>query len=124
MAYPRSRRRWPKVLGAVLLVLVALLFVGGLVLDRVLTSQARKQADELSARLGRPVTVGAIYTKLLTGFGVRVTDVGIGAGPGEGAPLLDLKRVEVRVGLLRALFSAGKSLVVHEAVIEGLDRKS
>src|SRR5690242_19529558 len=101
MADPLPRRRWPKVLAGVVLVLV----VGSLVLDRVLTSQARRQADELSARLGRPVTIGAISTKVLTGFGVRVTDVGIGAGPGEGAPLLELKRAEVRVGLLRALFS-------------------
>jgi AsmA protein len=120
MADPRPRRRWPKILGIVALVLVALLVVGSLVLDRVLTSQARKQADALAARLGRPVTIGAISTKLLTGFGVRVTGVGIGAGPGEGAPLLELERAEVRVGLLRVLFSGGKSLLVHEAVVSGL----
>jgi AsmA protein len=117
---PTPRRRWPRILGAIVLVLVVLLVIGALVLDRVLTSQARQQAETVSAQLGRPVTIGAVETKLLTGLGVRVSDVTVGGRPDEGAPLLQLKRAEVSVGFLRALFSLGKDILVRRAVVDGL----
>ena len=120
MADPTPRRRWPKVLGAIVAVLVVLLVIASLVLDRVLTSEARKQAETLSAQLGRPVSIGAVSTTLLTGLGVKVSDVAIGARPDEGAPLLQLRRAEVSVGLLRALFSGGKDILVRSAVVNGL----
>ena len=120
MANPTPRRRWPKVLGAIVVVLVVLLVVAALVLDRVLTSEARKQAETLSAQLGRPVTIGSVETKLLTGLGVKVSDVGIGGRPDEGVPLLQLKRAEVSVGLFRAVFSGGKDILVRRAIVEGL----
>lgn len=120
MTEPRRRRKWPKILGAVVLVLVVLLAAGVFALDRILLSQARKQAQTLSTQLGRPVTIGDIETKLWGGIGARVTDVSVGAGEGEGLPLAELRRAEVDVGLLRALRSGGKDVHVREAVIEGL----
>ena len=48
MADPTPRRRWPKVLGAIVAVLIVLVVIASLVLDRVLTSEARKQAETLS----------------------------------------------------------------------------
>src|SRR5205823_1241237 len=53
-------------------------------------------------------------------LGVRVSDVQIGAASGEEMPLVDLKRAEVRVALLRAIFSAGKSVQVRSAEVQGL----
>jgi AsmA protein len=120
MPDPRPRRRWPRVVGAVLVVLVLLLAVGVLALDRVLLSQARKQADVLSRQLGRPVSIGGLSTKLWGGLGVKADDVRIGAGEGEELPLLELRRAEVDVALLRALRTLGKELHVREAVLEGL----
>jgi AsmA protein len=61
-----------------------------------------------------------VATKLLTGLGVRVSDVQIGAAAGEDVPLVDLKRVEVRMALLRAIFSAGKTVQIHSAEVQGL----
>ena len=86
MQDPRPRRRWPKVVGAVLVVLVLLVVAGVLALDRILLSQVRKQTDVLARDLGRPISVGGVATKLWGGLGVRVTDVTIGAGEGEDVP--------------------------------------
>jgi AsmA protein len=113
-------RRWPKVLGAVAVVLVIAVVVGVLALDRILLSQVRKQTDQLSRDLGRPVTVEGVKTKLLGGLGLRLTGVGIGPADGEGLPLLELPRAEVEADLVRALRSRGQDLVVREAVVEGL----
>src|SRR5205823_1598278 len=90
------------------------------VLDGILTSKARQQAQELSQEWGRPVQIGGVAVKLLTGLGVSVSDVEIGAAPGEDLPLVDLKRVEVKMALLRALFSAGKSVEIRSAEVRDL----
>ncbi len=116
----RARRRWPKVVGAVLVLLVLLVVAGVLALDRILLSQVRKQTDALARDLGRPVSVGGVATKLWGGLGVRVTDVTIGAGEGEDVPLAELRRVEVEASVLRAVRTRGKELHVRDAVLEGL----
>jgi AsmA protein len=120
MTDPRPRRRWPKILGVAAVVLLILGAVAVLALDRLLLSQARKQAATLSQQLGRPVTIGALATKLWGGVGVKVTDVAIGAGPGEDVPLVELRRAEVEAHLWRALRSRGQDIRVREAVVEGL----
>lgn len=104
----------------VVAVLVLGVFAGLQVLDSVLTAKAQAQAETLTAQLHRPVRIGSVATKLLTGLGVRVSEVSIGAGPGEELPLLTLKRVEVKVALLKALFSGGKDVDVRSAEIQGL----
>lgn len=116
----RARRRWPKVVGAVLVFLVLLVVAGVLALDRILLSQVRKQTDALARDLGRPVSVGGVATKLWGGLGVRVTDVTIGAGEGEDVPLAELRRAEVEASVLRAVRTRGKELHVRDAVLEGL----
>ena len=120
MTSPGTRRRWPKVAGALLLVLVLLVAGAVFALDAILLSQARKRTDALSQQLGRPITVGGVKTKLLGGLGVRVTDVGVGAGPGEEVPLVTLRRAEVEADLWRAIRSGGKEIHVGSAVLEGL----
>jgi AsmA protein len=113
-------KRWQKIVGVAFAILVVLVVVVSFVLDGILTSKAREQAQELSQQWGRPVQIGSIATKLLTGLGVRVSDVQIGAASGEDVPLVDLKRAEVKVALLRAIFSAGKSVEVRSAEAQGL----
>lgn len=113
-------RRGPKVLGIVAAVVLLLVVVGVLALDRILLSVGRREAATLSQELSRPIALGGVATKLWGGLGVKVTGVSIGPGPGERVQLLDLRRAEVTVGVLRALLSGGKEIVVHEAVVEGL----
>ncbi len=116
-----ARKRWPIVLGVVLGALVVVIAIGSFVLDSVLTSKAREEAAKLSQQLGRPVTVGAVSTRVLTGLGVAVKDVGLGPAAGEGLPLAQVKRIEVRAALLRALLSRGKDVLVRSAEVDGLD---
>lgn len=116
---PLLRRTWVRWLLAAVVVLAALVTVGLLVLDRVLTSKAREATAELSRKWGRPVELEAVATRLVP-FGVKVTGVRIGAAPGEPKPLLELPRAEVRVGLLRAIGSLGKDVVVKSAEVDGL----
>src|SRR6267142_2594467 len=113
-------KRWQKVLLIAVAALVVLLVVVSFVLDGILTSKAKEQAQKLSKEWGRPVEVGSVSTTLLTGLGARVAGVKIGAAQGEDVPLVDLKRVEVKMALLRALFSAGKSVEVRSAEAQGL----
>ncbi len=101
-------------------VLVIAIFAGLQVLDSFLTKKAHGEAQALSLQLHRPVQIGGVATKLLTGLGVQVNDISVGAGPGEDLPLLDLKRVEVKAGLLEAIFSGGKKIEVRSAELQGL----
>src|SRR4030081_3605262 len=110
-----GKRRWPIVVGAVVGALVLVVIIGLFVLDSVLTSKAHDQATKLSQQLGRPVTIGSVSTKVLTGFGAAVNDVGIGPAAGEGLPLAQVKRADVRIALLRAIFSGGKDVRVRAA---------
>jgi AsmA protein len=113
-------RRWPWVLGIAAAVLAVLLVVGVLSLDRVLLRVAREQAADYSRKLGRPVAVEGVATQLWGGLGVKVSGLSVGAGPGEGVPLLELPRAEVNVGLLRTLLSRGRVLRIDRAVVHGL----
>jgi AsmA protein len=108
------------VVGALVLVLVAALVVAVLALDSILLSAAREQADALGRDLGRPVSIGGLRTKLRGGIGLRVSDVSIGAGPGEDAPFATLARAEVEADLVKALRSRGAEIDVREAVLQGL----
>src|SRR3954465_9793462 len=113
-------KRWQKIVGITALVVVVALVVVSFVLDGILTSKAKEEAQKLSQEWGRPVEIGGVATKLLTGLGVRVSNVQIGAAQGEDVPLVDLQKVEVRMALLRAIFSAGKSVEVRSAELQGL----
>src|SRR6266446_2372064 len=116
-----GKKRWPIVAVAVLGVLVLVVAIGLFVLDSVLTSKAHDEATKLSQQLGRPVTIGSVSTKVLTGFGAAVKDVGIGPAAGEGLPLAQVKRVDVRAALLRAIRSGGKDVLIRSAEIDGLN---
>jgi AsmA protein len=115
-----SPRRWPKILAGVLLLLALLGVAAAFTLDRLLTSAARDQAARLSGRWQRPVEIGAVKTTFLTGLGVRVDGVRIGAAAGEARPLLELDRAVVKLELLRALRSGGRDVRVRSAELHGL----
>lgn len=104
------------VLGVIVVALVVLSFV----IDGIATSKARDQAEKLSREWGRPVQIGSVAVKFLTGLGVRVSDVQIGPAAGEPLPLVDLKRVEVKMALIKAALSGGKDVEIRSAVIDGL----
>jgi len=88
---------------------------------RLAGSNGHEQATKLSQQLGRPVTTGSVSTKFLTGFGAAVKDVSVGPAAGEGLPLAQIKRADVRIGLLRTAFSRGKDVPVHSVEVDGLN---
>ncbi len=116
----KSSRKFVVILGSVLLVLV----IGGAIalsiLDSVLLKEARAQASTFGQKIGRPITIEKISTRIILGTSVRVSGVRIGPASGEELPLLDLPRVEVTPKLLKALTSRGKQLEVRSVEIEGL----
>src|SRR3954464_1584585 len=113
-------KRWQKIVAIVAAALVVAVIVLSFVADGIITSKAREQAQKLSQEWGRPVEIDSVATKLLTGLGVRVSGVRIGAAPGEDVPLVSLERVEVKMALLKAIFSAGKTVEVKSAEVQGL----
>jgi AsmA protein len=118
MPETRTRRRvWP---WAVLAAVVVLVVVGVLALDALLLSRARAYAADFGQELGREIRIGGLRTKFLGGLGVRVSDVAIGPGAGEDAPILELRRAEVEADLLLAARTRGRELHVREVVLEGL----
>ncbi|HYY53648.1 MAG TPA: AsmA family protein, partial [Myxococcales bacterium] len=88
-------KRWQKIVAIAVGVIIVLVVILSFVLDGILTSKAKEQTQKLSQEWGRPVQIGGVATKLLTGLGVRVSGVQIGTAAGEDVPLLDLQRVEV-----------------------------
>ncbi len=119
-----THRRWPLVVGGLLISILVLLAVavvaGAYYLDGVLLAAAREQAAKVGARTGRTVEIQGVATKLLGGVGVRVSGLSVGPGPGEDRPLASLKGAELEVDLVGALRSRGKSVVIKKAVLEGL----
>ena len=113
-------KRWQKIVAVAVGTIVVVVLAASLILDSVLSSKAREQAQELSRQWDRPVRIGSVSTKFLTGLGARVSDLQIGAARGEDVPLVALQDVSVRVGLIQALFSLGKSVEVHSAEVRGL----
>ena len=113
-------KRWQKVVAIAALALVVIVGILLFVLDAIITSQAHAQAAKLSQEWGRPVTVGSVATKLITGLGVRVSDVQIGPAQGEDLPLVELERLDVKLSLLRAALSKGKDIDIRSAEIDGL----
>jgi len=113
-------KRWQKIVAIVAAALVVAVIVLSFVADGIITSKAREQAQKLSQEWGRPVEIDSVATKLLTGLGVRVSGVRIGAAQGEDVPLVSLERVEVKMALLKAIFSAGKTVEVKSAEVQGL----
>jgi AsmA protein len=115
-----AKRRWPKVLAVVVLVLGGAGVAGAMVLDRLLTDAARSQASTLSKRWERRIEIDAVRTTFLTGLGVRVEGVRIGPGDGEPRPLFELDRAEVKLALLKAIFSGGRDVRVRTAELQGV----
>ncbi|MFL5363816.1 MAG: AsmA-like C-terminal region-containing protein [Myxococcales bacterium] len=112
----RSRIILLSILGVVVVLVVA----GLLVVDSYLTKKAHEEAATLSQQLGRKVEIGSVATKIITGLGVRVSDVSVGPGPGEDLPLVQVPRVEVKAALLQAIRTRGKEVTIRSAEVEGL----
>ncbi len=119
----RPRSRVPRVvivLGAIVVVL-ALLVVGvGFGAERWVNRKKDEAARQLSAQLGRPVTIGPVRLSLLGG-NVEVKDVVVGRDPAfaeEPDPAFRLDRAHVGVSVGSALFSLGKRVVVEDITVE------
>ena len=116
----KSSRKLVVILGPVLVVLVIAGAIGLSILDSVLLREARVQASTFGQKIGRPITIERISTKIIFGPSVRVSGVRIDPASGEDMPLLDLSRVEVTPKLLKAVASRGKQIEVRSVEIEGL----
>src|SRR3954468_20175010 len=103
-------KRWQKIVAIVAAALVVAVIVLSFVADGIITSKAKEQAQKLSQEWGRPVELDSVATKLLTGLGGRGAGVRLGPAPGEDVARVSVDRVEVKLALLRAIFSAGKSV--------------
>jgi len=120
----RLQKHRPKrslvVLASTLLILIVAGAIVLTILDSVLLTKARSEASAFGERIGRPITIGTVSTKVLSGFAVEVSRVEIGAAAGEQSPLLTLQRARVRPALLKAILSRGNHLEIRSAEIDGL----
>src|SRR5260370_41311703 len=116
----RSGKKLLIVLAVVAILVVVAGAVGLSFLDSFLLKQVRAQADAYGQKLGRPIVVGDVSTKVLSGLAVRVSGVEIGPGLGETDPLLILPHLEVRAALLKLLTSGGKQVELQSVRIDGL----
>ncbi|WNG32523.1 AsmA family protein [Archangium violaceum] len=117
---PNKKKRWPYVLGGIVLLLVVVVAVALWRLDAFLLQRARLEATKFSQTLGRPVEIGDISTQLVPHVGVEVENVVVGAAEGEQVPLAELKRLDVSVALWPALTSRGQDIQVKNAEASGL----
>jgi AsmA protein len=117
MASSLFHKRWSRVLAIVVVVLIAGIAVGSRMLDASLTRKAQAVAATYSQRLGRPIKVERVDTRILTGLGASVSGIEVGPAPGEDLPLAQVPRVEVRIAALRAIFSLGKDIEIRSAEV-------
>ena len=115
-----AKKRWPYVVVGVVVLVVVGIALALWRLDAILLKTARDQATTYSQKLGRPITIGGLSTRLFPSVGAKVTDVSVGAAQGEEAPLADLKELNVSVAAWPLLTSKGKDIQVESAVISGL----
>jgi AsmA protein len=115
-----KKRRWPYVLGGILALLVAIVAVVLWRLDAILLKTARDQAATYSQKLGRPIEIGDISTKLFPHVGAQIENVTVGPAEGEDLPLAELKAVDVSVAAMPLLTSKGKDIRVQNAEVTGL----
>ena len=115
-----KKKRWPYVVGGIVLFLVVVVAVALWRLDAILLERARTEAATLSQKLGRPVEIGDISTQLIPHVGIEVENVVVGAAEGEQVPLAELKELDVAVALWPALTSRGQDIQVKNAEMSGL----
>jgi AsmA protein len=115
-----KKKRWPFVVGGIVLLLVAAVAITLWRLDAILLERARTETAQLSQTLGRPVTIGDIDTQLVPHVGVEVENVVVGAAEGEQVPLAEMKKLDVAVALWPALTSRGEDIPVKNAEVSGL----
>ncbi|CAM3743246.1 AsmA family protein [Corallococcus sp. ZKHCc1 1396] len=115
-----KKKRWPYVLGGIVVVLVAIVAVVLWRLDAILLKTARDQAATYSQKLGRPIQIGDISTKLFPHVGAQIENVVVGPAEGEDLPLAELKTVDVSVAAMPLLTSKGKDIQVRNAEVSGL----
>ncbi|MGE6762665.1 AsmA family protein [Corallococcus interemptor] len=115
-----KKRRWPYVLGGILALLVVIVAVVLWRLDAILLKTARDQAATYSQKLGRPIEIGDVSTKLFPYVGARIQNVSVGAAQGEDLPLAEVKDVTVSVQAMPLLTSKGKDIRVQNAEVSGL----
>ncbi|HEY3448607.1 MAG TPA: AsmA family protein [Myxococcales bacterium] len=108
----------------VLLVVVAAVLVALFVdLDKVVNDQIVKAKPKIEEKLGRKVAVGTVATRIFPVLGGSVADVAIAPDPThpeDDRPLLKIKSVGFDIALWEALKSRGKSIVVTDLYVEGL----
>src|SRR5262249_15263820 len=107
------------VLASILLVFVVAGAIALAVLDSLLLKKARTEAAAFSERIGRPITIGSVSTKVLTGFAIQVSGVEVGPARGEESPVVTLRRAKVRPALVKAILSRGQHLEIRSAEIDG-----
>jgi AsmA protein len=115
-----KKKRWPYVLGGIVLFLVVAVALALWRLDALLLERARTEAAQLAQTLGRPVEIGDISTQLVPHLGVEVENVVVGAAEGEQVPLVEMKALDVAVALWPALTSRGQDIQVKNAELSGL----
>ncbi|RYZ37418.1 MAG: AsmA family protein [Myxococcaceae bacterium] len=115
-----KKKRWPYVLGGILVLLVAIVAVVLWRLDAILLKTARDQAATYSQKLGRPIEIGDISTKLFPHVGAQIENVVVGPAEGEDLPLAELKAVDVSVAAMPLLTSKGKDIQVQNVEVSGL----
>ncbi|MBZ4421588.1 AsmA family protein [Myxococcus sp. RHSTA-1-4] len=116
----KKKRRWPYVLGGVLALLVIVVAVALWRLDAILLKTAQDQAATYSQKLGRPIEIGDISTRLFPTLGVEVENVTVGPAEGEELPLAQMSSLDIRVAAGPLLSSRGKDIQVKNAEVSGL----
>ncbi|MBI4774883.1 MAG: hypothetical protein HY788_12020 [Deltaproteobacteria bacterium] len=110
--------KWLKIVGIILAVCIALLLCAALLAPKLVPIKSIL-AENIEARLNRPVTIGEASFGFLGGFSLSVTDLKVLDLPEFGErPLIKASSLRARVSLLPMLASA---LVVDEIEVDGVE---
>lgn len=111
---------------AVLGLLVVVVGVAFATLDpqKLITEKKDALLKDVSAKIGRELTSGAVTARVGSSLGATISGVKL-AGPknddGTASPAqLEIQQIDVRLSLLRALMTFGKDLYVEAFTVDGL----
>lgn len=110
------------VVGIVLALVIVVMVAAALTIkpDRIINQHKDEIAQFVSQKLGREVKLGQVKSFFWPTFGAEIQTITLAGPAGSAAPQVALDSIEVKVDLVKALFSWGKQLEVKTLALRGL----
>jgi len=115
-------KKFALVIGIVLALVIVVMVAAVLTIkpDRIINQHKDEVALFVSQKLGREVKLGRVKSFFWPTFGAEIQTIALAGPAGSSQPQVALDSIEIKVDLVKALFSWGKQLEVKTLALRGL----